>query len=153
MHADSRRSIVGFALVVIPLTGALAAQDHAPLPASLVAARSAYLVNSSGDLRAFDKFYQELRKWNRFTIVPSRESADIVMELSTVASTQVVTGAAFTSGGVTSATGTAVPIEKLRLRVLEGDEVLWTDETDKWVTSGHAPSKLVSNLKKRMPRK
>jgi hypothetical protein len=147
------RMIVAFALLVLPCGRDVVAQDYAPLPESLTAARSAYLVNVSGDPKAFDKFYQELRKWNRFTLAPNRQSADVTMELSTVADSQVIAGGAYTSGGVTSGTAVAAPIEKLPLRILAGEEVLWTDQTDKWMTSGHAPAKLVSNLRKRMPKR
>jgi hypothetical protein len=147
-----RVPLAAFALLLLPGL-VVSSKEHAPLPATLIAARSAYLVNASGDPKAFDKFYLELRKWNRFTLAQTRQSADVTMELSTVSNSQVVTGGAYTSGGVTSGTAVAAPIERLRLRVLAGEEVLWTDETDKWVTSGHAPAKLVSNLRNRMPKR
>lgn len=117
-----------------------------------------YLINDSGDLKAYDKFYNELRKWNQFAVLTSRDGADIVMALTSNSQyvLSVVSGSAVSSGGVTtgSATAVAVPSTSLHLRVFDGRtaEVLWTDMTEKWVTSGHAPSKLVSNLKKRFPR-
>jgi hypothetical protein len=134
----------------------LAAQDHAPLPDRLVTAKAVYLVNDSVDLKAFDRFYQELKKWNRFTIVTSRDDAEIVMVLTSNSQyvVSVVTGTAVTGGSVIG-TAVSVPSTSLCLKVFDSAtaEGLWSDITEKWITSGHAPSTLVSNLKKRMPTK
>jgi hypothetical protein len=121
-------------------SASLAAQDPPPLPEKLVVAKSVYLVNNSGDLKAFDTFYQELKRWSRFDIANSRERADVVMVLTTLPKVQ-------------AASGTAV--EALELKILDPAtaDVLWSDMTDKWITSGRAPSKLVSNLKRRLPKK
>jgi len=139
---------------MLPAATLLAAEDHAPLPEKLAKASAVYLVNDSGDLKAFDRFYQELRKWNRFRVVASRNDAEVVMVLTTVSNSQVTSGGAATTGGVTTGLATTVPIPALQLKVLDAstDDVLWSDVTDKWMSSGHAPSKLLSNLKKRMPK-
>jgi hypothetical protein len=138
--------------LLLLLSSLLSAQELAPLPEKLLKAKAVYLVNSSGDLKAFDKFFQELRKWNHFSIVASRDHSEIVMELATTqGSTVAVSGTSV--GGVVM--GSATPILGLQLRILDSStsDVLWTDVTDKWMTSGHAPTKLVSNLRKRMPEK
>ncbi len=133
-------------------------QDHAPLPDSLIAAHTIYLINDSGDLKAYDAFYKELAKWGRFKVVTSRQESDVVAVLTTTSTYALTTGTATatTAGGITTATGTAVsiPNEKLYLKIFERQtaETLWSDSTDKWVTSGHAPAKLIDNLKKRMPK-
>lgn len=154
---DAMRCVVPLALSITMASGPLsAAQDHAPLPERLVEARSVYPVNDSGDLKAFDKFYQELKKWNRFTVVTSRDDAEIIMALTSNPgyAVSVVTGTVVPGGSVVG-TAVSVPSEYLCLKVFNSAtaELLWSDKTEKWVTSGHAPSKLVSNLKKRMPKK
>jgi hypothetical protein len=67
------------AAVAIGLAPALA-QERAPLPAKLLAAQTVYLSNES-DLKAFDRFYSELRKWGRFKVVPSKDEADLIAVL------------------------------------------------------------------------
>jgi hypothetical protein len=135
-----------------------AAQEYAPVPEKLATSTTVYLMNDSGDLKAYDRFYKELKKWNRFTVVPSRDRADLVMVLTSSSqyALSVTSGSAVSSGGVTSGLGTsvAVPSTFLHLKVFDSStsDLLWSDSTEKWVTSGHAPSKLVSNLKKRMPK-
>ena len=102
------RCVVRLALSITMANGApSAAQDRAPLPDRLVAARSVYLVNDSGDLTAFDEFYQELKKWNRFTVATSREDAEIIMALTSNPgyAVSVVTGTVVPGGSVV---GTAV---------------------------------------------
>jgi len=147
-------TLVGMILAV-PL---LASEDYAPLPEKLTSAKSVYLINDSGDLKAYDKFYKELKTWNRFAIVGSRERADVVMVLTSSShyALSVTSGTAVSGGGVSSgvATSVAVPSTFLHLKVFESStaDLLWSDATEKWVTSGHAPSKLVSNMRKRMPK-
>ena len=144
--------------VVLLLTTGLSAQEHAPLPDTLVSANTVYLINDSGDLKAYDAFYKQLTKWGRLKVVSSRDAADVVAVLTSSASYTLAigTGTAVTSGNVTSATSSAVsvPSSVLHLRVFQagGGEPVWLDSTEKWLAAGHAPSKLVDNLKKRMPR-
>lgn len=133
-------------------------QEHAPLAERLVAAKSVYLVNDSGDIKAYDRFYRELTKWGRFKVVTSRDTADIVAVLTSSATyaLTVSTATAVSSDNVTTAAGTAVSVPStfLHLKVFDArtGEPLWSDSTEKWVTSGHAPSKLVKHLRTRMPK-
>ena len=137
---------------------AAVAQEYAPLPEKLVEAKSVYLINESGDLKAYDRFFKELKTWNRFGVVAAREEADVIMVLSSKdrGGVSVATGSATASGNTATGSTTSVDIPStfLHLRVSDRStsEVLWTDETEKWITSGHAPSKLVSNLRKRFPK-
>jgi hypothetical protein len=99
------------------------AAQHAPLPDRLRSARTTYLVNNSGDIKAYDRFYQEIAKWTRFVIVGTKESSDLVFVLSTTDAGGVVfgTGTATTTGGVTTGStfGIYAPSEKLYLHVID----------------------------------
>ena len=143
-------------VLVAPLS--VLAQEFAPLPDKLLAAKSVYLINESRDLKAYDRFFKELKGWNRFVVVTAREKADILMVLSSNdrGGVSVSSGSATASGNVATGSATAVNIPSTFLQLTVSDpstsEVLWSDETEKWITSGHAPSKLVSNLRKRFPK-
>lgn len=147
---------LAFALAALAATGirSVAAQDHAPLPERLQTAKVAYLLNDSGDIKAFDGFFRELKEWSRFSVVTSPASADVAMVLTTDAryGASVTTGTAGSGGNFVAAT---VPVSSdyLWLKVFDArtGELLWSDSTVKWVTAGHAPAKLVSNLRKRLP--
>ncbi len=123
------------------------AQEHAPLPERVLSAETIYLSNDSGDLKAFDAFYSELRKWGRFKIVTSKDGADLVAVLTTTETSAAVVGTA-TSVGIGNAatsTGSAVSIPRtfLQLRLVDSttSESVWSDSVEKWLASGHAPSK------------
>ena len=156
--SNSARSVLFTAFCMMPLSwNSPAAQEYPPLPEKFVTAKTVYLINDSGDLKAYDKFYKELKNWNRFTVVTSRDRAELVMVLTSSSQyvLSVTSGTAVSSGGITTGSGTAVAVPStfLHLKVFDSAtaEVLWTDVAEKWVTSGHAPSKLLSNLKKRVP--
>lgn len=144
-------------LALIVVSNAFA-QEHAPLPEKLLSAQSVYLSNESGDLKAFDAFYRELRKWGRFRIVTAKDGADLVAVLTTAETSAVVVGTATTVGtnNVATSTGSAVAMPRsflqLRLQDATTGETLWSDSAEKWLASGHAPSKLVGNLKQRVPK-
>lgn len=160
IRAGGRRGVT-LALALFAVIGRLdaGAQEHAPVPEILLAARNVYLINDSGDLKAYDAFFKELKKWARLTVVSSRETADIVAVLTSNAGYSVSMGTATSVdvGSVTTTTGTAVsvPSSFLHLRIFDrsSGESLWSDSAEKWMASGHAPSKLVGNLKKRVPKR
>lgn len=87
-----------------------------------------------------------------------REQSDIIMILAAkeCGGVAVASGSAVASGNVASGSATSinVPSVFLQLRISDraNQETLWTDETEKWITSGHASSKLISNLRKRFPK-
>ena len=65
-------------LTALPFT---AKDKHAPLPPQILSAKTIYIENH-GEAKIGDRAYEELQKWGRFKIVSSRESADIVLQLS-----------------------------------------------------------------------
>ena len=145
-------------VLALAASATLLAQDVAPLPDKLVAAKSAYLINESGDIKAFDRLFKDLKVWNRFNVVTDRDQADIIIVLMAKerGGVAVASGTAVTSGNVASGSGTSVNVPSVFLQIRISDrtnqEVLWTDEAEKWITSGHAPAKLISNLRKRFPK-
>lgn len=60
-----------------------AEQDvHASLPAKVLQARTVFVDNQSGYIRARDEFANELGKWERFRIVYDRSEANLVVILT-----------------------------------------------------------------------
>lgn len=77
-----RNATIAFLLVLLGTSVPLAAKDkHAPLPPQILTAKTIYIENH-GQAKIGDRAYEELQKWGRFKIVSSRESADIVLQLS-----------------------------------------------------------------------
>jgi hypothetical protein len=62
------------------------------------------------------------------------------MVLTTVSKAHVANGAA---------------VDALELKILDSatSDVLWSDLADKWKASDRAPSRLVANLKKKLPKR
>jgi hypothetical protein len=58
------------------------AREKTPVPAKLLSAKTAFLVNDGTSAKTFDRFYAELKKWNRFQLVENKDQADIVVVLS-----------------------------------------------------------------------
>jgi hypothetical protein len=69
---------------------------HAPLPTSLMSAKTVYIDNRAASAEFADRCYSELTKWGRFKIVQSREGADVVFLISSE-SHEIVNGAHSTS--------------------------------------------------------
>ncbi len=123
------------------------AGEKAPLPRKLLEAKTAWVVNDGSWSKAFDKFYAELKKWNRFQLVEAKDAADIVIVLSTQAGE--FGGGVATSGGVVLA-GTE---SKFYIRITDAKDgtPLWSDYTGEgWGLVSNAPKKLVKTLKERM---
>jgi hypothetical protein len=66
------------ACLLLLSTAAFAAK-HAPLSDVLIAAKTVYIVNETGDQDVTDGAYDGLTKWGRFTLVKSRTGADLVL--------------------------------------------------------------------------
>ena len=135
---------LGLLLALITTNARPAAQNYAPLPDRIVGAKTIYLVNDSGNMRVFDKLFKDLRNWGRFTVVTNREGADLVAVLTTrTISLSTTTGS--TANPVVVA-GSGEVLTDLHLRVFDArtGEQLWTDME---------VTRLVDNLKKRMPNK
>jgi hypothetical protein len=132
--------------------------QHAPFPEPLTNAKSIFLINDSGDAKAYDAFYSEMTKWKHFSITQKKEEADVIAVLTTNGAYVLTMGnATASSGHTTNAYGSAfsIPVNYLGLKVFDGHsgDVLWTDSEQKWMGAGHAPSILIKRLKERFPEK
>jgi hypothetical protein len=117
----------------------LFAGEKAPLPAKLLNAKTALLVNESISPKVYDALYDQLKKWNHFQIVESKERADIVI----VFSSHIVLG------GLQS---------YYYLRIADPkddkpDTALWSDSCGEGISISYPARKMVSTLRKRMDKK
>jgi hypothetical protein len=64
-------------LTILLLTATAFAKSHAPLPDSVVAAKTVYIVNQTGYQSAADSAYEQFTKWARFKVLATKEGADI----------------------------------------------------------------------------
>jgi hypothetical protein len=135
-------------------------KEYAPLPETVVAAKTVFLVNDSGTAKLGDAFYQQIRAWNRWQVVTNREKADLVLVVSqqdTLAGV-VSTASATTVGQTATGTGVAVPIttQKWYLHVVDAhtNEKLWTADATMggklWRSWGAIAKSLLSDIQKRM---
>jgi len=126
------------------------AAGQAPIPTTLRNAKTAFVVNDGSWYKVFDKFYGELKKWDRFRFVESKSEADIVIVLSTNAGN--LGGAILIPGPGIALSGSE---SKFYLRIVDAhDETpLWSDYTGEALLVSNSAKKLVSNLKKRMEQK
>jgi hypothetical protein len=53
-------------------------KTHAPLPDSVLAAKTVYVVNQTGNQEASDTAYDQFSKWGRYKVVTAKDSADII---------------------------------------------------------------------------
>ena len=120
------------------------ATEKAPLPAKLATAKSAFLVNDGVSAKLLDKVYSELKKWNRFQIVESKQDADIVITLSRGA-----TSGAF---GAIRGVGVGAVVTDFSIRITDAkdDSQLWADAIDGGHSTWYAGDSIVSHLRKRM---
>jgi hypothetical protein len=71
--------VLALVLVVSPI---YAKDKHAPLPASVIAAKTLYIDNQTGHAEITDRAYDELTKWGRFKIVKDAKDADLVIRFT-----------------------------------------------------------------------
>jgi hypothetical protein len=74
-------SIVVLALVLV-VSPIYAKDKHAPLPASVIAAKTVYIDNQTGHSQITDRAYEALSKWGRFKIVKEAKEADLVFKFT-----------------------------------------------------------------------
>jgi hypothetical protein len=75
-------SIVALALVLV--VSPIHAKDKlAPLPASVMAAKTVYIDNQRGHAEIADRAYDALSKWGRFKILKDAKDADLVLRFTT----------------------------------------------------------------------
>ena len=122
-------------LFVITLAGLFttsAQEKYAPLPAKLVAAKTAYLENDTGEHKFSDHVFGQLQQWGRWRIVTNRSEADVVVSLDHKDRFK----------------------NNFYLRVLdrESGEALWTAKKDVGIGGWTGTAKaLLSDLRKRLP--
>jgi hypothetical protein len=56
-------------------------EKYAPLPEKIVAAKTVYLQNDSGEPKFSDNVFRQLDKWGRWRVVQNRSEADIIVVL------------------------------------------------------------------------
>jgi hypothetical protein len=66
-------------LVVSPI---YAKVKHAPLPASVMTAKTVYIDNQTGHPEITDRAYDALSKWGRFKILKNEKDADLVLRIT-----------------------------------------------------------------------
>jgi hypothetical protein len=144
----------GFLVVLILSTLSFGGQ-HAPLPQTLMAAKTLYIENNSGNAKLADRCYDELSKWGRFRIVSDPKDADIVFQLGTHVQTYGYSGSSHSDdNGNTNTTLTADRAGFTTISVLDKSGlVLWSD-TRRWgnLFTGFksATREVVKELRKRV---
>lgn len=139
-------------MIFLLLSAVCVAADHAPLPKQLFEAKTAYIANESGYADIGDKCYQELKKWNRFSLVDNANKADVIFWLG---SSEKASGFSVYSqtydNGMTLGTATPNSSGKTILKAVDPktDDVLWTDSRV-WRGFHSATKTLVKELRKRM---
>lgn len=70
---------LALALVVSPIH---ANDKHAPLPASVIAAKTIYIDNQTGHSEITDRAYDALTKWGRFKLTQTAKDADLILRFT-----------------------------------------------------------------------
>jgi hypothetical protein len=68
--------------VVLVVSPIYAADKYAPLPASVITAKTVYSDNQTGYSPITDKAYEALSKWGRYKIVKDAKDADLVLRFT-----------------------------------------------------------------------
>lgn len=85
-------------LPVLPLAFAKKPKvEHAPLPERILAAKTVYIENESGNPDIADKAYTQLKHWGHYQVVNSKEGADLVFQFTVTHSTRQSEDVGFTS--------------------------------------------------------
>jgi hypothetical protein len=74
-------NIVALALVLV-VSPIHAKEKLAPLPASVMAAKTVYIDNQTGDAAITDRAYDALSKWGRFKILKDAKAADLILRFT-----------------------------------------------------------------------
>jgi hypothetical protein len=67
------------ALVISPI---YAQDQHPPFPASLMAAKTVYIDNQTGDAKITDRANDSITKWGRFQISKDAKDADLILRFT-----------------------------------------------------------------------
>jgi hypothetical protein len=139
MKRKSLVRLISIWLLVSALTGpaSVAAQDVA-LPAALMAAKTAAVVNAGVTQEYFERLVLELREWKRFTIVDDPSQADVTISLE-----------GKNTIGVNPIIGT-VPAVAYWLTIAHGDTTLYRDQLKGCCSFKAMTRKTLEKLDKRM---
>jgi hypothetical protein len=69
-------------LLLIMLFSYAWAEDHPALPSQVIAAKSVYIDNRSGQAALADDAYQAITAWGRFQVTQDKLQADLILQLS-----------------------------------------------------------------------
>ena len=128
------RSIVALALLV----GSHVAAQDVLLPAALMTAKTAHVVNAGVSQDYYERFILELREWKRFTLVDDPGQADITVSLD-----------GKNTVGVNPVIGT-VPAVAYWLSIVRGDTTLYRDQLKGCCSFKAMTRKTLEKLDKRM---
>jgi len=128
-------------LVVLLLTTLVAAKERAPLPEKVEHAKTVYILDDEADPKVLDTAYEFLKRWGKYEVVQSRDSADLVVVFTAKEeywySTGIGSVAVNPSGtyGMGSVTSTSVNIKRHFLIVTDSKsgERLWADQQPAYV--------------------
>jgi hypothetical protein len=77
------KAAITAALALVLVVSPIHAKDkHAPLPASVIAAKTVYIDNQTGHAEITDRAYEALSKWGRFKILTNTKDADLVLRFT-----------------------------------------------------------------------
>jgi hypothetical protein len=77
------KAAVTAALALMLVVSPIHAKDkHAPLPASVMAAKTVFIDNQTGHTEITDRAYDELSKWGRFKILKDAKDADLILRFT-----------------------------------------------------------------------
>jgi hypothetical protein len=80
---DRMKAASTVALALVLAVSPIHAKDkYAPLPASVIAAKTVYIDNQTGHPEISDRAYDALTKWGRFKIVKDAKDADLVLRFT-----------------------------------------------------------------------
>src|SRR6202161_3230187 len=79
MKTAAAVAALAIALVVSPIH---AKDKHAPLPASVMAAKTVYIDNQTGHTEITDRAYEALSKWGRCKILKDAKDADLTLRFT-----------------------------------------------------------------------
>jgi hypothetical protein len=73
-------ALLAITICAAPLTAG--EENHMPLSAKIMTAKTIYIDNRSGMAQVGDRAYDELKNWGRFQVVTDRKQADLILVLS-----------------------------------------------------------------------
>lgn len=138
------------------------ADKYAPLPGKIVAAKTVYLKNESGEVKLGDAFYREIVGWKRWKVVTVPQDADLILILtnrSYPTGGVISIGSLSASGNTINGVSATVPItasEGWTLHVIDlsAKAEIWTVRAKMgaklWRTWNALAKDLVADIRKRM---